>query len=157
LPAKNPPPDHAAHDAPDTSSGHDLVIGPAGVTCIDTKAWCSKRSTVTLEEATLRCDGYAQTRALGAVVWEVQQAAYALGCEVHPVVGIHGAKISVSGSRLETGGVTVIEAKRLLGLLQDQHPQPEWTTARMTVIQQRAEQQFASARSRENPKRRRTR
>ncbi|MGW3036439.1 nuclease-related domain-containing protein [Streptomyces sp. NPDC001178] len=121
-----------------------LVIGPAGVTYIDTKAWRSKRSTLTLEEGTLRLDGYAKARAVDTVLWEAQQAAQALGCPVHPVIAVHGAKLPALHGRLETRGVTIVEAKRLPGLLRDLPPQPEWTTARITAVQQRAHHQLPS-------------
>jgi hypothetical protein len=119
-----------------------LVIGPAGVTYIDTKAWRSKRSTVTLEDGILRLDGYAQTRALDAVIWEAQQAAHALDCEVHPVIAVHGAKIPAAHGRLETQGVIIVEAKRLPGLLQNVRPEPGWTISHITAIEQRAQQQL---------------
>ncbi|MFD3932337.1 nuclease-related domain-containing protein [Streptomyces sp. NPDC058614] len=119
-----------------------LVIGPAGITYIDTKAWRSKRSSLTLDKGTLHLDGYAQTRALETVTWEAQQVAHALGCQVHPVIAVHGAAIPAPRGRLTTAGVTVIEAKRLPGLLQGLRPQAEWTTARITMMRQRAEQQL---------------
>lgn len=119
-----------------------LVIGPAGVAYIDTKAWRSKRSTVTFEDGTLRYGSYSKTRTLDTVIWEAEQVAQALGCEVRPVIAVHGAKIPGPRGRLETRGVTVVEARRLPGLLQSLDPQPEWTADRITTVAQHVEQQL---------------
>ncbi|GAA2615608.1 hypothetical protein GCM10010304_81170 [Streptomyces roseoviolaceus] len=119
-----------------------LVIGPTGVTYIDTKAWRSKRSTVSFEGGTLRYGSYAQTRALDTVAWEAQEAAEALGCEVRPVIAVHGARIPGPQGRLETRGVTVVEARRLPALVRSFGAQAGWNAARITAVKQRVEQEL---------------
>jgi hypothetical protein len=61
---------------------------------------------------------------------------------VRPVIAVHGAKIPGPRGRLETRGVTVVEARRLPGLLQSLDPQPEWTADRITTAAQHVEQQL---------------
>lgn len=117
-----------------------LVIGPAGVAYVDTKAWRSKKSKLKVEGSTLRYGRYDQSRALRTVVWEAEQAARALGCEVRPFVAVHGAKIP--GGRLEIQGVTIVSAKKLPRLLQNLAPRPGWTADRITAVEQLAEQRL---------------
>ncbi|MFM9625087.1 nuclease-related domain-containing protein [Streptomyces turgidiscabies] len=119
-----------------------LVIGPAGVLYVDTKAWRSKKSTVRVEGGTLRYGAYDQTRALDTVVWEAEQAARALGCEVRPVIAVQGARIPAPRGRVEVRGVTVVSARHLNSMVQGLVPQPGWNAERITTIEQLAEQRL---------------
>ncbi|NJP15240.1 NERD domain-containing protein [Streptomyces thermoviolaceus subsp. thermoviolaceus] len=122
-----------------------LVFTAAGAFYIDTKNWTSKRSRLTVRGGTLWYGRYAQSRALQTVVWEAGQAARALGVPVRPVVAVHGAKVPAPHGRLELQGVTVVEAKRLRGLLQSLPPRPGWDTARMAAVRQLAERTLPPA------------
>ncbi|KIZ15620.1 nuclease-related domain-containing protein [Streptomyces natalensis] len=119
-----------------------LVAGPAGVAYVDTKAWLSKRSKVRVEGGTLRYGRYDQTRALETVIWEAQQAARVLGCEVRPFIAVHGAKVPGPRGRVEVKGVTIVSAKKLPRLLQSLMPQPGWTADRITAVEQLAERRL---------------
>lgn len=120
-----------------------LVIGPAGISYVDSKAWVSKKSTLKLEGGTLRYGRYDQTEALGKVVWEAQQAGRALGCDVRPIVAVHGAKVpGFWGQRIEVQGVTVVAARKLPRLLQNLPPQPDWTPDRIATTGQLAERRL---------------
>ncbi|MFI6122876.1 nuclease-related domain-containing protein [Streptomyces sp. NPDC051064] len=92
-----------------------LAFTAAGALYVDTKNWTSGKSRLTVQGGILRFGRYDQTRALQTVVWEAEQAARALGVPVRPVVAVHGAKVPAPRGRLELGGVTVVEAKRLSG------------------------------------------
>ncbi|MCQ8194689.1 nuclease-related domain-containing protein, partial [Streptomyces rugosispiralis] len=119
-----------------------LVIGAAGVAYVDSKAWVSKKSKLTLTGGTLRYGRYDQTDALRKVVWEAQQASRALGCEVRPFVAVHGAKVPGFWRRIEVQGVTVIAARKLPRLLQNLPPQQGWTPDRITAVEQLALQRL---------------
>jgi hypothetical protein len=116
-----------------------LVLCAAGAAYIDTKNWTSDRSRLHVEGGMLRYGRYDQTRALRTVVWEAEQAQRVLGVPVRPVVAVHGARVPAPRGRLEIEGVTVVEAKRLRGLLRSLPPQPGWDTARMTEVGRLAE------------------
>ncbi|KAB7833538.1 nuclease-related domain-containing protein [Streptomyces mobaraensis] len=117
-----------------------LVVGVFGAALVDSKNWQSKKSRVTVSGGLLRYGQYDQTKMLRTVVWEAEQAARALGVPVRPIVAIHGAKVPAPRGRLELHGVTVIEAKRLRSMLEGLSPQPGWDAARVTAVEQRAEQ-----------------
>ncbi len=122
-----------------------LAFTAAGALYVDTKNWTSDKSQLTVQGGTLRYGRYDQTRALQTVVWEAEQAARALGVPVRPVVAVHGAKVPAPRGRLELGGVTVVEAKRLRGLLRSLPPQPGWDSARRTAVGQLAERTLPPA------------
>ncbi|MEU3084544.1 hypothetical protein ABZ697_30055 [Streptomyces albidoflavus] len=103
------------------------------------------QARLTVQGGTLRYGRYDQTRALQTVVWEAEQAARALGVPVRPVVAVHGAKVPAPRGRLELGGVTVVEAKRLRGLLRSLPPQPGWDSARRAAVGQLAERTLPPA------------
>ncbi|MGP3691154.1 nuclease-related domain-containing protein [Streptomyces sp. IBSNAI002] len=119
-----------------------LVAGPAGVAYVDSKAWRSKKSKLTLTGGTLRYGRYDQTKALDTVIWEAEQAARVLGCAVRPIIAVHGATVPGPRGRIEVRGVTVVSAKKLSGLLQNLPPQPGWTADRITAVEQLAEQRL---------------
>ncbi|MGW6605169.1 nuclease-related domain-containing protein [Streptomyces sp. NPDC055036] len=119
-----------------------LVIGTAGVAYVDSKAWLSKKSKLKVEGGTLRYGRYDQSEALRKVIWEAEQAARALGCDVRPFVAVHGAKVPGPRGRIEIQGVTVVSAKKLPGLLRSLMPQPGWTADRITAVEQLAEQRL---------------
>ncbi|MFE5730238.1 nuclease-related domain-containing protein [Streptomyces sp. NPDC056528] len=122
-----------------------LIAGPAGVLLIDSKNWRSKTARVTLTGGLLRYGRYDQTKALRTVVWEAEQAARALGVPVRPVLAVHGARIPAPRGRTELHGVTVIEAKRLRGMLTGLAPQPGWDAARITAVEQLVEHRLPPA------------
>ncbi|MCQ4045802.1 nuclease-related domain-containing protein [Streptantibioticus rubrisoli] len=123
-----------------------LVAGPAGVFYIDTKNWRSKTARVTVTGGLLRYGRYDKTRELQTVVWEAEQAARALSVPVRPIIAVHGAKVPAPRGRLELHGVTVVEARRLRGLIQSLPPQPGWDADRITAVQQLAERTLPPAR-----------
>jgi hypothetical protein len=100
--------------------------------------WTSDKSRLTVQGGLLRYGRYDQSRVLQTVVWEAEQEARALGVPVRPVVAVHGAKVRAPRGQLELQGVTVVEAKRLRGLLRSLPPQPGWDFARMTAVGQLA-------------------
>ncbi|MFF0429969.1 nuclease-related domain-containing protein [Streptomyces sp. NPDC004520] len=122
-----------------------IVAGPAGVLLVDSKNWRSKKAQVTLTGGLLRYGRYDQTKALRTVVWEAQQAAKALGVPVRPVLAVHGARIPAPRGRTELHGVTVIEAKKLRGMLTGLAPQPGWDAARITAVEQLVEHRLPPA------------
>lgn len=122
-----------------------LAFTAAGALYVDTKNWMSDKSQLTVQGGTLRYGRYDQTRALQTVVWEAEQAARALGVPVRPVVAVHGAKVPAPRGRLELGGVTVVEAKRLRGLLRSLPPQPGWDSVRRAEVGQLAERTLPPA------------
>ncbi|MFD4143046.1 nuclease-related domain-containing protein [Streptomyces sp. NPDC058572] len=122
-----------------------LVFTVAGAAYVDTKNWTSGKSRLTVQGGILRYGRYDQSRALQTVVWEAEQAARVLGIPVRPVVAVHGAKVPAPRGRMEIGGVTVVEAKRLRGLLRSLPPQPGWDSARMAAVGQQAEQALPPA------------
>lgn len=122
-----------------------LVAGLFGVAYVDSKHWRSKRSRIVVNGGLLRYGAYDQTRALQTVMWEAQQAARALGVSVRPIIAVHGAKVPAPRGRMELHGVTVVEAKRLRGLLESLSPQPGWDAARVTAVEQLAEQKLPPA------------
>lgn len=121
-----------------------LVAGPAGVVYIDTKAWRSQHARVTVAGGVLRYGRYDKTRELQTVLWEAERAAAALGVPVRPVIAVHGARIPAPRGRLELHGVTLIEARRLRGLIQSLPPQPGWDAARIGAVATRAQQRLPS-------------
>ncbi|MFD8025454.1 nuclease-related domain-containing protein [Streptomyces lavendulae] len=122
-----------------------LVAGPFGVALVDSKNWQSKKSTLTITGGLLRYGRYDQTKALETVVWEAQQAARALGVPVRPILAVHGAKVPAPRGRTELHGVTVIEAKKLRGMLEGLTPQPGWDAAQVTAVEQLIEQRLPPA------------
>ncbi|GHF94883.1 hypothetical protein GCM10018787_49580 [Streptomyces thermodiastaticus] len=122
-----------------------LVFTATGAFYIDTKNWTSNKSRLTVRGGILWYGRYDQSRALQTVGWEADQAARALGVPVRPVVAVHGAKVPAPHGRLELQGVTVVEAKRLRGLLRSLPPQPGWDTARMASLGQLAERTLPPA------------
>ncbi|MFC8223593.1 nuclease-related domain-containing protein [Streptomyces sp. NPDC057362] len=119
-----------------------LVAGVFGVALVDSKNWRSKKSRLTLNGGLLRYGRYDQTRALQTVVWEAEQAAKALGVPVRPILAVHGARVPAPRGRTELHGVTVIEAKKLRGMLSGLPAQPGWDAARVTAVEQLAEQRL---------------
>lgn len=119
-----------------------LVAGLFGVALVDSKNWRSKKSRLTITGGLLRYGRYDQTKALQTVVWEAQQAAKALGVPVRPILAVHGAKVPAPRGRTELHGVTVIEAKKLRGMLSGLPSQPGWDAARVTAVEQLAEQRL---------------
>ncbi|MDF4254675.1 nuclease-related domain-containing protein [Streptomyces sp. WMMB303] len=119
-----------------------LVVGPAGVAYVDTKAWRSTRSKIRVEGGTLRYGRYDQTRALQTVCWEAGQAARQLGVEVRPIVAVHGATVPGPRGRIEVQGVMVASAKKLPKLLQNLAPQPGWSADRITAVEALAERRL---------------
>lgn len=117
-----------------------LVAGLFGVVLVDSKNWRSKKSRITINGGLLRYGRYDQTKALKTVVWEAQQAARILGVPVRPILAVHGAKVPATRGRTELHGVTVIEAKKLRGMLSGLPAQPGWDAARVTAVEQLAEQ-----------------
>ncbi|WP_432071250.1 NERD domain-containing protein [Streptomyces sp. AA1529] len=124
---------------------HVVVTATAGVVYVDTKTWTSDRSRLTVQGGTLRYGRYDQTRALQTVQWEADQAARALGVPVRALVAVHGAKVPAPRGRLDLGTVTVVEAKRLRGLLRSLPPQPGWDSARMATVGQLADRKLPPA------------
>ncbi|MEU0398535.1 nuclease-related domain-containing protein [Streptomyces sp. NPDC006208] len=122
-----------------------LVFTVAGAAYVDTKNWRSGKSRLTVQGGTLRYGRYDQSRALQTVVWEAEQAARVLGVAVRPVVAVHGAKVPAPRGCMQIGGVTVVEAKRLRGLLRSLPPQPGWDSARMAAVGQLAAQALPPA------------
>ncbi|MFF4647501.1 nuclease-related domain-containing protein [Streptomyces sp. NPDC001389] len=122
-----------------------LVLTAAGAIYVDTKNWISDKSRLTVQGGALRYGRYDQSRALQTVVWEAGQAARALGIPVRPVVAVHGAKVPAPRGRLELQGVTVVEAKRLRGLLRSLPPQPGWDAARRDAVGRLADQKLPPA------------
>ncbi|MGO4749587.1 nuclease-related domain-containing protein, partial [Streptomyces sp. 2MCAF27] len=116
-----------------------LVVGTFGAAYVDSKNWRSKKSKLVINGGLLRYGQYDQTKALKTVVWEARQAAKALGVPVRPILAVHGAKVPAPRGRTELNGVTVIEAKRLRGMLQGLPPQPGWDAARVTAVEQLAQ------------------
>ncbi|MCG0066023.1 NERD domain-containing protein [Streptomyces tricolor] len=119
-----------------------LVVGPFGVALVDSKNWQSKKSRIVITGGLLRYGRYDQTKALQTVVWEAQQAEKALEVPVRPILAVHGAKVPAPRGRTELHGVTVIEAKKLRGMLAGLSPQPGWDAARVTAVEQLAEQRL---------------
>ncbi|MEU5610506.1 nuclease-related domain-containing protein [Streptomyces sparsogenes] len=119
-----------------------LVIGTFGAAYVDSKNWQSKKSRIVVNGGLLRYGQYDQTKALKTVVWEAKQAAQALGVPVRPILAVHGAKIPAPRGRIELHGVTVIEAKKLRRMLAGLSPQPGWDAARVTAVEQLAEQRL---------------
>jgi hypothetical protein len=119
-----------------------LVAGPFGVALIDSKNWQSKKSALTITGGLLRYGRYDQTKALQTVVWEAEQAARALGVPVRPVLAVHGAKVPAPRGRTELHGVTVVEAKKLRGMLYGLPAQPGWDASRVTAIEEQAERRL---------------
>ncbi|MFE7268197.1 nuclease-related domain-containing protein [Streptomyces sp. NPDC057592] len=119
-----------------------LVAGLFGAVLVDSKNWQSKKSRITITGGLLRYGRYDQTRALQTVVWEAQQAAKALGVPVRPIIAVHGAKVPAPRGRTELHGVTVIEAKKLRGMLSGLPAQHGWDAARVTAVEQLAEQRL---------------
>ncbi|WP_431776322.1 nuclease-related domain-containing protein [Streptomyces cucumeris] len=119
-----------------------LVVGLFGVALVDSKNWQSKKSTLTITGGLLRYGRYDQTKALKTVVWEAEQAAKALGVPVRPVLAVHGAKVPAPRGRTELHGVTVIEAKKLRGMLSGLPTQFGWDAARVTAVEQLAEERL---------------
>ncbi|MGW2767339.1 hypothetical protein [Streptomyces sp. NPDC001275] len=74
------------------------------------------------------------------MVWEAEQAAKVLGVPVRPILAVHGAKVPAPRGRTELHGVTVVEAKKLRGMLTGLSPQPGWDAARVTAVEQLAGQ-----------------
>ncbi|MET9296477.1 nuclease-related domain-containing protein [Streptomyces sp. NPDC003077] len=119
-----------------------LVAGPAGVAYIDTKNWRAKRARVTVYGGLLRYGRYDKTREIQTVLWEAEQASRALGVPVRPVIAVHGAAVPAPRGRLELHGVTIIEAKRLRGMLEGLPPRPGWDADRLTAIRRLAERRL---------------
>lgn len=101
-----------------------------------------EKSRITINGGLLRYGRYDQTRALRTVVWEAEQAARVLGVPVRPILAVHGARIPAPRGRTELHGVTVIEAKKLRGMLSGLPAQPGWDAARITAVEQLAEQRL---------------
>jgi hypothetical protein len=119
-----------------------LVAGPFGVALVDSKNWQSKKSALTITGGLLRYGRYDQTKALQTVVWEAEQAARVLGVPVRPVLAVHGARVPAPRGRTELHGVTVIEAKKLRGMLYGLPAQPGWDAGRVTAIEEQAERRL---------------
>ncbi|MEV5348941.1 nuclease-related domain-containing protein [Streptomyces achromogenes] len=119
-----------------------LIIGRFGVALVDSKNWQSKKSALTLTGGLLRYGRYDQTKALQTVVWEAEQAARALGVPVRPILAVHGARVPAPRGRTELHGVTVIEARKLRGMLSGLPAQPGWDAARVSAVGQLAEQRL---------------
>ncbi|MCU4750277.1 nuclease-related domain-containing protein [Streptomyces sp. G-5] len=88
-----------------------ILIGPAGVVYVDTKAWMSPRSIVRVKGGELHYGAHNQTKALRTVRWEAEEVGRALRVPVVALVAVHGAALPRRELMLE--GVTVIPAKRL--------------------------------------------
>lgn len=122
-----------------------LVVGLFGAAYVDSKNWRSKKSRIVVNGGLLRYGSYDQTKALKTVVWEAQQAAQALGVPVRPILAVHGAKVPAPRGRMELHGVTIIEAKKLRGMLEGLPPQPGWDASRVTAVEQLAHHKLPPA------------
>ncbi|WP_377266846.1 nuclease-related domain-containing protein [Peterkaempfera sp. SMS 1(5)a] len=129
------------HDraVPGSSIGLDhLVVGPAGVCAINSKAWIPGRDRLELRGGTLWFGRDSQARLLEAVAWQADVVAVALGVPVRAVVAVHGTK--VPGGVVQLDEVTVLPVSMLRRHLRGLLPLQAMDDYRVQRLAERAEQ-----------------
>jgi hypothetical protein len=88
-----------------------VVIGPTGVTVVDSKAF---RGSVRVRRGRVRAGRHEV--AAGSVAWQAEQVARLLGIRVRAIVVVHGTGLRRRGKVV--GGVPVVPAQRMCRRLQ---------------------------------------
>jgi hypothetical protein len=125
------------HDVaiPGTPANADhVVIGPTGVVLVDSKRYTG-RVWQTLD-GRMWHNQYPMDRPLRALRLEAAAISRALRVPVRPLVCVHGAHVDVAG--LTTGGIDILPAGRLPGILATAPPQLSQTEVAALVAHARA-------------------
>jgi len=125
------------HDVaiPGTPANADhVVIGPAGVVLIDSKRYTGR--VWQGPDGRVWHNQYPMDRHLRALRLEAAAIGRALGVRVRALVGVHGAHVDVAG--LTTGGIDILPAGRLPGILATAPPQLTQTEVAALVAHARA-------------------
>ena len=120
------------HDVaiPGTPANADhVLIGPAGVVLVDSKRYTGR--VWQTPDGRVWHNQYPMDRPLRALRLEAAAIGRALGVRVRPLVGVHGAQVDFAG--LAAGGIDVLPAGRLPGVLATAPPQLSQTEAAALV------------------------